>query len=343
MLIPALVLVALLGAAGAQTRRGAAGASAQTTTASQPPSAVVGALAALPVSDAVVTLDVRRLFGEALPRAYASHPEELARINSEVEQFKARTGLDARQFERLALGVSYGRAASGATTVDAVAIAQGSFNPGALIAGARMAADGKYQEQQHAGKTIYVFNVNERVKLLGLFNLNVTDLAVAQLDAKTLAVGKLARVREAIDAASSGRGRLSAEMTSLATRTPNAIIGFGGNVPAEAVRNLDLLNGEFSRSVASIRQFYGALGTTERGFLMQSVLRTQDAGAAKTLSDTVAGLKQFAPLLISRYPAAKARLLQGVVEGTRVSATGNEVQISLDLAQADVAALIQAF
>ena len=341
-IITALLLAALSTSVGAQTRRARSSAGTRATSSQQAATAGAGLLASLPASDAVVSVDARRLLNEALPRAYSKNPAELARVNSEIDKFKTRTGLDARQFERIAFGAHYGRTPSGATTVEAVALAQGTFNPGALVAAARL-ADSKYQETKHAGKTVYVFNVNDRVKLLGLFDVNVTDLAVAQLDANTLAVGKLSRVHEAIDAASSGRGRLSAEIISLATRTPNAVVGFGGNVPADSLKNLDLLNEEFSRSVGSIRQFYGALGTTERGFLMQTVLRTLDADAAKTLSDTVAGLKQFAPFLLARFPAEKGRLLRGVVDNTRVSAQGAEVQISLDLAQADLAALIEAF
>jgi hypothetical protein len=342
-IIAALVLAALQTSAGAQTRRTNTAPAARTTPAAQAANASAGLLAALPASDAVVSIDVRRLLTEAMPRAYAGNAAELARVNSEIDKFKARTGLDARQFERIAFGATYGHKPSGAVSVDAVAIAQGSFNPGALVGAARLASAGKYQETKHAGKTVYVFNVNDQVRLLGLFNVNVTDLAVAQLGADSIAVGKLSRVQQALDAASTGRGRLSAEITALATRTPNAVVGFGGNVPQESLQNIELLNPEFSRSVASIRQFYGAVGTTDRGFLMQTVLRTLDSGSAKTLSDTVAGLKMFAPLAIARYPGGKGRALQGVVDSTRVSAQGNEVSVRLDLSESDLAGLIAAF
>lgn len=343
----ALIALALSIPAGAQTRR------AQTTpsrvAAMVAPAAAAGLLARLPASDAVLTVDVKRLLNEGLPRAYAGNASELARVNGEIDKFRERTGLDARQFERVALGVRYGTTPSGATTMETVAIALGTFNPGALVGAARLAAGGKYQEQKYGGKTVYVFNladqVTSRVKLLGLFNVRVTELSVAQLDSNTLAIGKTSRVREAIDAAS-GRNRLSTEVAALATRSPNAIIGLGGNVPASATRGLDFLSPEFSRSIASIRQLYGSLGTTANGFEMLTTLRTETAGAAKTLSDTVEGLKQFAPLAIGQFVRGnpeKARLLRGLVGATRISAQGSEVQFSMALAQADLAALIEAF
>ncbi|HVG28487.1 MAG TPA: hypothetical protein VM864_02075 [Pyrinomonadaceae bacterium] len=335
-----LAALSLAPHAAAQTRR------AQPTPARRnAPAAAAGLIAQLPASDAVMTVDVKRLFNEAMPRAYASNPAELARVNGEIDKFKERTGLDARQFAQLAFGVRYTQTPSGATTMDAVAIGRGTFNSASIVSAGRLASKGKYQETKYGGKSVHVFGFDERVKLLGLFNAHLTELAVSALDANTLAVGKPARVREAIDAAA-GRGRVSAEIASLAAHSPEAIIGLGGTLPASATRNLDFLSAEFSRSVASIRQFYGSVGSSAEGFQMQTVFRTETAGAAKTLGDTVEGLKQFAPFAIGQMAkgnAEKARLLRSVVGATRVSAQGNELQISLALAETDLAALIQAF
>ena len=311
------------------TRRGGAAASgAQATTAS--------VLASLPASDAVMLVDVRRLLKDALPRAYNNNPAELARVNAEIDKFKASTGLDARLLERIAVGVSYKQTATGRTLVETVAIARGTFRAAALGA-----PNSRVREERYAGKTIRVFNVDAQVKLLGLLNMRVTDLAVAALDANTVAVGKLERVRAAIDA-SAGRGaRVSPDITALATRDANAILGAGGNVPASLTQNIDI--GNISKSIASVRQFYSTLGTTASGFQMLTALRTDDAGAAKTLSSTISGLKQLAPFALGQMSAAKARPLRSLVENTKVGAEGNDVLITLELAQVDVAALIDAF
>jgi hypothetical protein len=338
--LSALAALVLAPHASAQTRRAPA-----TPARRGAPTAAAGVVAQLPTSDAVMTIDVKRLFNEAMPRAYASNQAELARVNGEIDKFKERTGLDARQFSQLAFGVRYSQTPSGATTMEAVAVGRGTFNPASIVSAARLAANGKYQETKYGGKTVHVFGFDDQVKLLGLFKVHLTELAVAALDANTLAVGKPSRVREAIDAAA-GRARVSAEIAGLAARSPDAIIGLGGTLPASATRNLDFLSAEFSRSVASIRQFYGSVGATSEGFQVQTVFRTETAGAAKTLGDTVEGLKQFAPFAIGQMAkgdAEKARLLRNVVGATRVFAEGNELQISLALVETDIAALIQAF
>ncbi|MDQ1522225.1 MAG: hypothetical protein QOE47_149 [Pyrinomonadaceae bacterium] len=326
--------------ANAQTaRRRAAGAQAATTTAQ---AATTALFASLPTSDAVMLVDVQRLLSEGLPRAYNNNPAELARANAEIDQFKTRTGIDARAFERVAVGVSYVQTATGKTLVETVAVARGKFNAATLVAAARPAANNRMTEEKYAGKTVYVFNVDAQVKLLGLFNARLSDVAFVALDANTIAVGKLERVRAAIDA-HAGRGRVSPDITALATRDANALVGAGGNIPAWLTQNLDIGGGNLSASIASVRQFYSTLATTASGFNFLTALRTDSAGAAKTLSSTLTSLKSLAPFAIGQMAAPRARPLQSLVENTKVGAEGNDVLITLQLAQVDVAALLDAF
>jgi hypothetical protein len=295
-------------------------------------------LTALPASDAVMTVDVQRLYREALPRIYASDPAKLAEINADIEEFKTRTGLDPRAFERVTVGVRVVQTPLGMIKLQSVALARGTFSAAALVAAGRIAAKGGYQEQQYKGKTIYLFNLGRQVRFLGLRWLN---LAVVVLDSNTLAFGQPERVRMTIDAMSGG-ARVAADVVALAQRDPNAIIGMGGNVPA-ALKQIELPSPELSKSVASIRQFYSSFGTSVNGFQMLTVLRTDNADAAHNLSDTVEGLKLLAPLGIARMRADKAKQLQQLVDNTKVTTVGNDVQISLDVADASVATLVHMF
>ena len=72
----------------------------------------------------------------------------------------------------------------------------GTFNAGAIVAAGRLAANGKYAEQKYQGKTIYVFTLDRQVKLLGLWDIRVGDLAVTSLDGNTLALGDLEASRK---------------------------------------------------------------------------------------------------------------------------------------------------
>jgi hypothetical protein len=314
-------------AASAQTNRSGTNAAARSSV-----------FTALPASDAVLTVDAQRLYKEALPRIYASDPAKLAEINSDIEEFKTRTGLDPRAFERVAVGVRVVETPLGMIKLQPVAIVRGTFSAGAIVAAGRIAAKGNYQEQQYKGRTIYQFNLGPQVKFLGL---RWTNLAVVVLDQNTLAFGQPERVRAAIDATSGG-ARVAADVVALAQHDPNAIIGMGGNLPA-ALKQIELPSPELSKSLASIRQFYSSVGTSTSGFQMLTVLHTDAADAARNLSDTVEGLKLLAPLGIARMSGDKAKMLQQLVDNTKVTTAGNDVQISLDIADANVATLVRVF
>ncbi|MEP6708231.1 MAG: hypothetical protein ABJC05_11965, partial [Pyrinomonadaceae bacterium] len=125
----------------------------------------------LPVSDAVIFVDVRRLLNEAIPGVFAAEPAKLTQVNNQIDNFKTLTGVDPRSFDRLAVGLRYTYPSAGITKVENVAIARGIFNSGTVVAAGRQAPTGKFQEQKYKGATIYVFSLNQQIRLFGLFNL----------------------------------------------------------------------------------------------------------------------------------------------------------------------------
>ncbi|HEX9628794.1 MAG TPA: hypothetical protein VF961_02165, partial [Pyrinomonadaceae bacterium] len=154
-----------------------------------------GLLSSLPPSDAVALINVNRLLDEAMPKLLAENPARLAEVNNELANFKTQTGLDPRSFDQIALGFRYLYPAEGITKISTVALARGTFNAGAIVAAGRLAANGKYVEQKYLGKTIYIFTLDRQLKLLGLWDIKVGDLAVTSVDGKNIALGDLDAVR----------------------------------------------------------------------------------------------------------------------------------------------------
>jgi len=111
-------------------------------------------LASLPESDAVAQIRVRRLINDVMPRLLAGNPAKLAQANADIDQFKTRTGVDPRAFDQIALSVRYSYPSEGITKLQTVGLAKGSFNPGAIVAAGRLAANGKYRDEKYQGKTI---------------------------------------------------------------------------------------------------------------------------------------------------------------------------------------------
>jgi hypothetical protein len=331
----ALVFAALVStAASAQSTRHAVNPNA---TAQGAPAA---ASLPLPASDAVLTLNLHALFAEVIPRALASDTARLAQVNADVDEFKARTGIDAREFDALAVGARIVPLPSGATKIDRVtAVARGRFRAEALISAARAAAKGGLAEQKYGGKTVYVSTVNDQLKLFGVAKMHVRELAFAVLDQNTLALGEPEDVRAAIDA-QAGRGRADMSLLNF-PKSAGDFMAFAGNVPAGALANPDTGLPNVDRAIASIRGFYGTVGSTAAGLQLMTTLRAGTATDARQLYDTVDALRQIAPGFIA-MAGAKWGFARGLVDGMKITTKGSEVQLRLDVPQADIATVLKA-
>ncbi len=325
----AIILLAVAGVTQAQTRGRNATA----------PAAKTNLMSSLPESDAVAHVKMNRLLNEAMPRMLGSSPAKLADVNASIDSFKNRTGLDPRMFREIAFGVRFTYPAEGVTKVQTVALANGSFSSAAMVAAGRVASNGKYREEKYQDKTIYVFTLDENIKLLGVFNFTIRELAAAPLDANTLALGDAAGVRAVIDA-SRLRKLANAELMTLASRDPNAIIGFGANVSERLIGNLDIGNAPIAADLRTLRQAYGSVATTETDLQLFLAARAVNAQAAKNLGDTLEGLKQFGALLVGRLSGAKGVLAKSALSNMSIVAAANELQVKTSVAQAEVGPLI---
>lgn len=285
-------------------------------------------------------VDVRRLLNETLPRIFGGDAAKLAQVNAEVDKLKTRTGIDVRSFDRIVLGMRYVYPSAKVTKVETVAIARGTFDSKALIAAGRIAANGKFREEKYRGSTIMVFNINDQMKLLGIWDVKIADLAACALDANTLAIGSLSAVRAAIDAGRL-RQRPNLDLAALAGRDPKAVIGFAGNLSHTLMANLDVGNDTIAKDVSSIRQVYGSLGTTETDVSVLLAARTESADAARNLNETVTGLKQLGSLMIMRMAPAKKALAQTALDNLKITTRGNEVEIQTQVAASSLASLVK--
>jgi len=327
----AVVLVALASgfAVEAQTR-------SRTTAAAQ---AAPSLMASLPESDAVAQVKLRQLLNEAMPRILANSPARLSEVNASIDRFKDRTGLDPRMFQQIALGVRFTYPSEGVTKAQTVAVANGSFSAAAMMAAGRVASNGKYREEKYQDKTIYIFTLEENIKLLGVFDFRINELAAAPLDANTLALGNPEGVRGAIDAARL-RKRANAELIALASRDPNAIIGFGSNMSEQLVENLDIGNAPIAADLKTLRQVYGSVATTPTDLQLFLGARAVNATAAKSLGDTLEGLKQFGALLVGRLSGARGVLAKSALANLQIVADANELQLRTSVAQSEIGPLL---
>ena len=304
------------------------------------PAAPAGLLSSLPQSDAVAQVKIKQLLSDAMPRILASNPAKLAEVNASIEAFETRTGLNPRMFEQVALGIRFMHPGPGVTKAETVALANGGFSPAAMVAAGRVASNGNYREEKYQGKNIYIFKLAENVRLLGLFDFRITELAAAPLDGNVLALGDLSAVRAAIDAGRQRKRTANAELIALATRDPNALIGFGSNMSEQLIGNLDIGNAPIAANLSKLRQVYGSVGTSEKDLEVFLAARAVNADAARSLGDTLEGLKQFGALFVGRLSGAKGVLAKSALANLKIATTANELQIRTAVPQADVGPLM---
>lgn len=296
-------------------------------------------MASLPESDAIAQVKVKRLLNEVLPQVLASNPTKLAEVNADIDRFQTRTGLDPRMFEQLAMGVKYSHPSEGITKLRTVALANGTFSSGAMVAAGRVAANGKYREEKYQGKSIYIFTIDENIKVLGIFDFSIREIAAAPIDNNTLALGDPMGIRSVIDV-SRGRKRGNAELIALASRDPNAVIGFGSNLSPTLLKNLDVGNAAITEDLSGLRQVYGSVATTPKDVDLFLGARTVDAESARNLGDTLGSLKQFGALFVGRLTGAKGVLAKSALTNLKILTQSNELQIRTAVAQADIAPLV---
>lgn len=296
-------------------------------------------MAALPESDAVALVKVKQLLNEAMPRILANNPAKLAEVNASIDKFKDRTGLDPRMFEQVALGIRYTHPSEGVTKVQTVALANGSFSAAGMVAAGRIATNGKYREEKYHDKTVYIFTLEDNIKMLGVFDFRIGELAAAPLNNNILALGDPIAVRGAIDASRSGK-QANTELIALASRDANAIIGFGSNMTEQLVANLDIGNAPIAADLKTLRQVYGSVGTTAIDLQLFLGARAVNAEAARSLSDTLDGLKQLGAFFVGRLSGAKGVLAKSALSNLTINANANELQIRTSVAQAEIGPLL---
>jgi hypothetical protein len=305
-------------------------------------------LSSLPTSDAVIFIDAQRLLTDSIPGMLAGSPALLARVNAKIDQFKEKTNIDLRSFDSVAIGVRFTVHATG-EDFKVVVLTQGRFDANVVLDAALATAkrEGLHpQERSLDGRTIYVLSRqqqearqeetadNQETVDHQKPTLDSHDMALAVIDANTLAFGDLQSVRAALDISAE---RVSNDLVQLATRTPNAVVGFSGNVPAFVTEQLARDKEPIAKNFAAIRQVYGSVTTTGSDAEATVTLRAENPEQASEIGKAVNALKLLVSLDKKRSPSGEMRSIAELIKSLTVTSEGNEVFLNLKLTQADIA------
>ncbi|HEX9962833.1 MAG TPA: hypothetical protein VGB00_18015 [Pyrinomonadaceae bacterium] len=308
-------------------------------------------VALLPASDGVMFLDVQRLLNEALPQVFSSDPAKLNEINQQIDQLKAQTGFDVRQFEQIAVGITFVTTATSKNTIEPVVLARGKYNSSALLTMAKIAAKGKYREEKIGNKAVYIFAAKEiltenKSKITNnspnkafdfLLKKMPSEIAVTPVDANTLAIGSIARVRETVE----NKARIGADIASMLNRKPNSLMSFAANTPAGLKQFFQLDDDMFGQSLASIRQIYGAVNLSGGNVVGFVGAKSLNAEQAKSLEETLGGLQALGKGFLASARSEEKQVYARIVDSVKITRAGLEVGIDFQVANTDLGLLIK--
>ena len=307
--------------------------------------------ALLPASDIVVSFDAQKTFNTALPQVLSANQEMLTKINERIDDIKSKIGIDARQFEQIAVGAKTRQVSATKTEIEPFILARGTFNSTQLITAAKLVSKGKYTEEKIGARTIYVFKMNEVAapknppannsflnKMLDKMLKSLsTEIAVTAYDDNTLAFGTVARVREAF---ANERSRVSAEVLALANKNPNAVVSFGGKMPKGLGALLPLDNDELGKTIDAINQFSGSLDIEGGKTNLSVMAKTLKEDDALTLYDTIDAMKMLGKVFLGGNKNADKQVYARMLENANITRSGTEVSLDLQVPQSDIDVIV---
>jgi hypothetical protein len=279
----------------------------------------------------------------------------LNKVLAKFDEIKTETGLDLRQFEQIAVGVSGKKISATDMTFEPIILARGTFNSGSLLALAKVAAKGKYREEKISGKTAYIFSAKQAVAqaksqtanskgsmfetaIDKMFRGFSDEVAVTAYDTNTLAIGSVVRVRETFAA----KTRIGADVLDLVNRKPNSIMSFGIKLPTGLSQFVNLDNDEIGKNLEAIRQISGSVDTSGSLATVSLAAKTLETAQAKTLQETLEGLQMIGKVFIGSGKGADKKVYARMIDNAKISQSGNEVMLDLQVAQSDIDILIGA-
>ena len=300
--------------------------------------------AMLPATDGIVTIDVKRFLSDAMPKLLASNPAMLGRLTEHMDEMKATTGVDFRQFDHAAIGIRARKIAEKKYDIDPVVITRGQVSTAALIEAAKTAANGKHREEKIGNRTIYLFpskaavdKAKQQVPTASPQAVDTIarklpkDIAVVALDGNTLLFGEDTLVRQAVSERPAANPLLK-----FLGKKETSIVDFAGKLPGGMSAFIPLDNDELGKNIDSIQFVYGNMDMITDGMVMNVTARTLQPAQATALLETLEGLQIIGKAFLGGSKGADKQVYARLIDNAKFSAKGNEVIFDLQVAQGDI-------
>ena len=295
-------------------------------------------VALLPASDGVIVVDSKRVFSEALPKILASNQAMLTRVNAGIDEVKTRIGIDVREFDSMAVGITARQLGEKQYDVDPVIVGRGQKTSASLIGAAKIASNGKYREEHVGERVMYIFELQKVVspQATPSFLEKMTEVAVSALDEKTIAFGEVGRVRQTLE----GKTRVGADLVTLLEKSLTSVGAFAIKPPTGLKSFLPIENDELGKNIDSIQYIYGHAAVGADNATVHVTARTLENTQAKGLYDTLQVVQILGKSLLGGSKAADKQVYVRLIDSAKFAVKGNEVTFDLAVPQSDIDILV---
>jgi hypothetical protein len=294
------------------------------------------ALASLPDADALVYVNMHKIFNEAAPRV--APPEELTKMRAAFADLKKTIGIDPSTLEYVVLAIRFNKPAADLSFVapDVMAVISGDFSSDSLMTLGQLHLQERARVEKYGSRSIVLVKIDpiaeqaEKNPILKPF----AELGAIPLSANSIAIGNLRYLKSAADAAD-GNGRISTASLESLLRDSNALIAASGAPLASFAKSFGLLGLENTtrdpRCDTRFGNFYAAITMNETNYTFRGAMNADNPDTAKIINNLLSGLVQQG---LSSVPDKDA---QKVLESLKMTTKESEVVWEADVPVAYVA------
>lgn len=305
----------------------------------------------LPASDAIAVFDSKRFLDDALPKVLSANQPMLGEIVSKVKEMESRTGIDLRKLDQVAVGVAMKRVSPTEVDYEPVVTANGDINVENLVSAAKTASKGSFREEKAGARTIYIFSgkdvaVNTTARPANsklaaamdklMAGLTKKEVAVTAYDAGTLVMGSPERVRQTLGP----KTNTDTVVRNLLPSPDSYVLAFAARTNGMLGKLLPLDTDMLGENLDSIQFMTGSMDVVAGTTSVQMMARTQKAGQAAGLKDTLEGLQLVGNAFLGNSKRADQQVYGRMLKNAKFAARGTDVMFDLAIPQTDIDILI---
>lgn len=305
-------------------------------------------LASLPDADVLVYISPQKVLNDAAPRVMSA--KDVTEMRSSFADMKKSAGIDPSAVEYLVLAFRFHKPTADLSFVapDVMAVMGGDFSSESLFSLAQLALQDKVRVEKHGSKTMAVMRIDsvaaEAEK--NPFLKSLVEVGAVPLSANSIAIGNLAYLKSAIDAAE-GSGRINPATLESLLRDPNVLMAATGAPLASFAKAFGMYGTEATARDSSCNttfgNFYSAITLSGTNFTVRGAMNADNPDTARIISGLISSLmqqglraldKQTGAVLESmKTTSAENQMIETVVKSIKLTPKDNEVVWEADIPQ----------